>query len=348
VEFGDPQPDEILVRIAGVGLCHTDLVFGARLQIMKPPAILGHEGSGIVERIGAAVTKVVPGDHVVLTFNSCGTCPRCLAGQPSYCFSFPQLNYGAGRPDGSSAVTVGGERASANFFGQSSFATHAMAHERNVIPVDRDVPIELMGPLGCGVQTGAGSIINALACRAGSSLLILGAGAVGLSAVLGAVVQGCGTIIVVEPQKPRRALALELGATHVIDPVGADLAAAVRAIVPAGVDYAFDNSGLKNVIAAAIGCLAPHAKFGLVGVPPQMEDALSVPIAVMVGAGYSFIGIMEGDSDPDHFIPKMVALYRSGKFPFDKLITTYRLEEINRAVAEQHSGLCIKPVMLPH
>ncbi|HEY2658331.1 MAG TPA: NAD(P)-dependent alcohol dehydrogenase [Caulobacteraceae bacterium] len=348
VEIADPQPGEILVKIAGVGLCHTDLVFGARLQIMKPPAVLGHEGSGVVQSVGAGVTKVAKGDHVVLTFNSCGQCPRCVEGLPAYCFSFPKLNYAGARPDGSSAISIGDETASANFFGQSSFATHAMANERNVIPIARDVPIELMGPLGCGVQTGAGAIINSLACAKGSSLLVIGGGAVGLSAVLGAVVQGCATIIVVEPKASRRAMALELGATHVIDPIGADLPALVRAILPMGVDYAFDTSGLKDVISAAIGCLAPHAKFGLVGVPPQVDDLLTVPLNMMIGAGFSFIGIIEGDSDPDHFIPQLIDLYRAGRFPFDKLITTYRLDQINQAVSDQHAGLCIKPVMIPN
>lgn len=348
VQIGAPRPGEVLVRIAGVGLCHTDLVFGARLQIMKPPAVLGHEGSGIVEQVGEGVTKVAPGDHVVLTFNSCGACPRCIVGEPAYCFSFPKLNYAGARTDGTSAITIGDETASSNFFGQSSFASFAIAHERNVIPIDRDVPIELMGPLGCGVQTGAGAIMNALACEEGSSLLVLGGGAVGLSAVLGAVVRGCTTIIVVEPQPARRAMALDLGATHVIDPTATDIAAAVRAIVPTGVDHAFDNSGRKEVIGAAIGCLAPHAKFGLVGVPPQIDDVLTIPINLIVSAGYSFIGIIEGDSDPDRFIPELVALYRAGRFPFDKLITTYRLDEINRAVSDQHAGLCIKPVMIPN
>lgn len=348
VQVDTPRAGEVLVRIAGVGLCHTDLVFGQHLQIMKPPAILGHEGSGIVEQVGAGVTKVAVGDHVVLTFNSCGECQRCLDGAPAYCFSFPQLNYAGSRLDGSSAVRVGDEAVSANFFGQSSFASHAMAHERNVIPIDSEVPIELMGPLGCGVQTGAGAIINSLACHTGSSLLIIGGGAVGLSAVMGAVVQGCSKIIVAEPKEGRRAMAIELGATHVIDPLAVDLVTAVRAIVPPGVDFAFDNSGLKDVIVAAIGALAPHAKFGLVGMPPEVDDAITIPMNAMIGAGLSFIGIIEGDSDPDKFIPEMVALYRDGKFPFDRLITTYRLDEINTAVSDQHAGRCIKPVMIPN
>ncbi|MDO7836481.1 NAD(P)-dependent alcohol dehydrogenase [Sphingobium sp. HBC34] len=347
VEIEEPGAGEVLVRIAGVGLCHTDLVFGEHLGIMKAPAILGHEGSGIVERVGPGVTKVSPGDHVVATFNSCGACVRCADGHPAYCFSFAPLNYGGRRADGTSAVSIQGETASAHFFGQSSFASYALANERNVVAIDQSVPLELMGPLGCGIQTGAASVMNALACRARSSLLVLGGGAVGLSAVMGAVIQGCETIIVAEPKQARRDMALELGATHVVDPLNETLPEVVRSIVPHGVDYAFDTTGLKQVIEGALSCLSSHAKFGLVGVPPKADDAVSLPINHLVGAGISVVGIIEGDAQPDDFIPRMVALYKEGRFPFDRLITRYRLSDINQAIADQLSGKCIKPVMIP-
>ena len=347
IEIEAPRDDEVLVRIVGVGLCHTDLVFAAYLRIMTPPAVLGHEGAGIVERVGAGVTKVAPGDHVVLTFNSCGHCPTCERDEPAYCHSFGQLNNSGRRLDGSTGVTVGDESASAHFFGQSSFATHALASERNVVKIDDDVPLELMGPLGCGVQTGAGAIINSLACRSGSTLLVIGGGAVGLSAVMGAVVQGCSRIIVAEPKADRRKLALELGATDVIDPLSEDLAATVREIVPAGVDYAFDTSGLKDVIGQAVACMAPHGKFGLVGLTPKLDDCLEVPLNKIVAAGLSVVGIIEGDASPDRFIPLLVDLFRKGQFPFDRMISTYRLDQINEAIADQHAGKCIKPVLLP-
>ncbi|ESZ89070.1 MAG: alcohol dehydrogenase [Blastomonas sp. CACIA14H2] len=347
IEIEEPREDEILVRIAGVGLCHTDLVFAEHLGIMKAPAIFGHEGSGVVERVGSAVTKVAPGDHVVATFNSCGTCGRCDEGHPAYCLSFAPLNYGGRRADGTSAVSIDGEAVSAHFFGQSSFATHALVNERNAVAIGRSLPLELMGPLGCGIQTGAGSIIHALACRAGSSLLVLGGGAVGLSAVMGAVLQGCSTIIVAEPKPERRAMALELGATHVLDPSAHSLADCVRAIALHGVDYAFDTTGLSHVIEATVPCLAAHASFGLVGVPPRFEDTISLAINRLVSAGITVMGIIEGDVQPDDFIPHMAALYQQGRFPFDRLITQYRLDDINQAIADQHSGKCIKAVMIP-
>lgn len=347
IRIEEPRAGEVLVRIAGTGLCHTDLVFSSSMKVMKAPAIFGHEGAGVVERVGSGVTKVKPGDHVVMTFNSCGHCARCEAGHPSTCQFHVQHNYIGCRPDGSRGVCVGDEPASAHFFSQSSFATFALASERNVVPVDRHVPIELLGPLGCGIQTGAGSVMKALDCPEGSSLAIFGGGSVGLAAVMGAVVRGCGTIIVVEPMASRRDMALELGATHVIDPVGTNVAQAVRDIVPAGVEFAFDTSGLKSVIADALTMLASGGTLGLVGVAAPGRDLLDLPINQLIGSGLRIMGIIEGDVVPDRFIPEMVALYRAGRFPFDKLIRTYRLDEINQAIKDQHDGLCIKPILIP-
>lgn len=347
ISIEEPRSNEVIVKISGVGLCHTDLVFASSMKIMKAPAIFGHEGAGIVEQVGDGVSKVKPGDHVVLTFNSCGNCERCRSGHPAYCQHHVHHNYIGCRPDGSRGVCVGDEPASAHFFSQSSFATFALASERNVVPIDKNVPVELMGPLGCGVQTGAGSIMSAMACPSGSSLAIFGGGSVGLSAVLGAVVQGCSTIIVVEPVASRRDMALELGATHVIDPIGADVPAAIRSIVAAGLDYAFDTSGMKSVMADALRSLASGGTLGLVGVAAILDDTLPLPINQIIGSGLRIMGIIEGDVQPDQFIPELVALYRDGKFPFDKLLKTYPLDDINQAIQDQHDGLCIKPVLIP-
>jgi len=341
------RDNEILVRIAGTGLCHTDLVFAAGLTILKPPAVFGHEGAGIVEKIGDAVAGVSVGDHVVMTFNSCGNCVRCESGHPAYCLQFPAMNYGSGRADGSCTVHVGDQCVSANFFGQSSFAGYAIGNERNVVPIDKDVPIELMGALGCGVQTGAGSVMNAMACPEGSTLVILGGGAVGLSAVLGGAIQGCSTIIVIEPKPSRREMALELGATHVIDPADGDVVAAVREIVTIGVDFIFDTTGIPDLLTQSIQMLAPLGTLGIVGISNPIDASLPLPINQMVGAGFRVMGIIEGDVDPHEFIPRMVSLYREGRFPFDKLLKSYKLEDINEAIADQHAGQCIKPVLIP-
>lgn len=345
VELDEPRADEILVKIVGVGLCHTDIVAMSG-AIGGLPIVLGHEGSGIVERVGSAVSKVKPGDRVAISFRSCGTCVRCKSGEPAYCLTMPALNYIGQRPDGSRSLRAGSETLASNFFGQSSFATHCLTYERNVVKVPADVPLALMGPLGCGVQTGAGSIMRSLACKPGTSLLILGGGAVGLSAVLGAVVQRCGTIIVLEPHEARRKLAREFGATHTLDPAATrDLPAAVKDIVPFGVDYAFDTTGIPALQQTAMSCLAPHATFGIVGISPPGTPVPGDLMTVMT-FGHTIKGIIEGDSEPDEFIPEMIDLYKKGRFPFDRMIKTYPFKDINRAIAEQHQGARVKVVLV--
>jgi aryl-alcohol dehydrogenase len=345
VTLDEPREDEILVRVVGVGLCHTDIVFKASGTI-APPAVLGHEGSGIVEKVGAKVKKVAAGDRVAMTFRSCGQCPRCAKGEPAYCHTMPMLNYAGVRTDGSKSLSKDGDAIAGNFFGQSSFATYALTYERNVVKVPEGVPLELMGPLGCGIQTGAGGVMRSLNAEKGSSILILGGGAVGLSAVMGAKIQGCSTIIVLEPHEARRKLALELGATHVIDPKAqTDFAAEVRKIVPIGVDYAFDTTGIPPVLQATMTCLGPHGVFGIVGIAPP-GTPMPGDLMTAVTFGHTVKGIIEGDSDPDVFIPEMIEHYRAGRLPFDKLIRTYPLSEINKAIADQHHGDCVKVVLL--
>lgn len=343
----EPRDDEVIVRIAGVGICHSDIA-AAEQQLPAPlPAVLGHEGAGVVEKVGAKVTRVAPGDHVVLSFASCGVCAHCQDDQPGYCNEFSARNMACARPDGSSGIHVHGQPVASFFFGQSSFADRAISNQRNVIPIDREVPLELMGPLGCGLQTGAGAIMRSMAVKAGSSLLITGGGTVGLAALMGAVVQGATTIIVSEPHAGRRALATELGATHVIDPIGQDLNEAVRAIVPAGVTYAFDTTGRPDVIAAAFASLDMLGTIGLVAVPTDPMTMLSLHMLSVIGRGITIRGVCEGDSDPDVFIPELIALYKAGRFPIDKLVATYPLGQINRAVEDQLAGRCVKPVLIP-
>jgi aryl-alcohol dehydrogenase len=346
LELEDPRDDEVLVRIEAVGLCHTDLGFRDIETPLTLPAVLGHEGAGIVERVGAAVTKVEPGDKVLLTFRSCGTCDHCEGGHSAYCRHFPDLNFAGRRPDGSRALSAGDEPVSSHFFGQSSFASHALAFERNLVRVDPALDSATYAPLGCGVQTGAGAIMQSLACAPGSSLIVIGAGTVGLSAVMAGAIQRCAQVIAIEPKAERRALAIELGATHAIDPAAGDVIQQVRAIVPRGVDYALDTSGIVPAIEAAIGCLGSRGVLGLVGSPPSLDAAVPLPLVPAITFGFTVKGIIEGDSEPDHFIPELIDLHRQGRFPFDRLIRTYRLDDINQAVRDQHEGRCVKAVLL--
>lgn len=347
VTLEEPRANEILVRIAGVGLCHTDLLARDGGIPVALPAVFGHEGAGEVVAVGSAVTKLEVGDHVVLSFGACHQCASCHRGDGPYCDSTWALNYTGSRPDGSKAIHRGEEAISSHFFSQSSFAGFALASEDNAVRIDKDLPLELMGPLGCGIQTGAGAIMNTLACEPGSSLLVTGGGSLGLSAVLAAVVRGCTTIIVSEPHEVRRQLALELGATHTIDPIKEDLAAAVRTIVPAGVDYAFDATGLVPVINGAAASLGKRGVLAVAGVPTAPDSMASVPILPLIALGQSIRGTVEGDSQPQTFIPQLISLYREGRFPFDRLIKAYPLSRINEAVADHHSAKCLKAVLIP-
>ncbi|MGH6613446.1 NAD(P)-dependent alcohol dehydrogenase [Sphingomonas sp.] len=349
VEIEAPRAGEVRVRIAGVGLCHTDLIFRDQFAPYPLPAVLGHEGAGTIEAVGEGVDGLAVGDRVVLGFSSCGQCARCDEGLPSYCRDFPPLNYAGMRlEDGSKALSANGEAISSHFFGQSSFAAHAIVRAHNVVRVDQaSAPLDILGPLGCGFQTGAGGVMRSMACPAGSSIVILGGGPVGLAAVMGAAIQRCATIILVEPVAARRVLGEELGATHSIDPLAGDVTAAIRAILPDGADFAFDTSGRVEAIQAALVALTPRGMLGLVGVPAKAEDALTINIAGMITFGQRVIGIMEGDSDPQAFIPELIAHHAAGRFPFDRLVQTFPLAEINAAIAAQARGDCVKVVLIP-
>lgn len=348
LQLDEPREDEICVKILGVGLCHTDLVFASgALPMFELPAVLGHEGSGIVHSVGSKVTKVAAGDRVAVTFGSCGTCDRCDDGDAPYCRTWRERNFMGTRLDGTKSIQDDAGGVTSNFFSQSSFATHALTFERNVVKLPDDVPIELMGPLGCGVQTGAGAILNSLEAKSGSSLLIAGGGAVGLSAVMGAKIAGCKTVILLEPKAERRQMGLTFGATHVLDPADIEsLPEAVRAIEPRGVDYAFDTSGIPDVLQDIMQCLGVKGALGVVSVTPPDMPVPGNMLQVM-GQGHMIKGIVEGDSDPDVFIPQLVEYYQNGQLPFDLMIKTYPLSQINQAVADQHMGKCVKAVLLP-
>jgi aryl-alcohol dehydrogenase len=347
-DIEDPRPNEVLVEIHGVGLCHTDLVARDQFIPIPLPAVLGHEGAGVVAAVGHEVTKVRVGDRVVMSFASCGHCARCASGLPSYCASFPQLNFRGCRPDGSSGISIDGSAISSSFFGQSSFASHALTRERNLVKVENpDLPLEILGPLGCGLQTGAGAVMRSLACAPGSSICVFGGGPVGLAAVMGASIRNCATIILVEPIAARRVMAHSLGATHVIDPASGTVGDAIRAIVPGGVDYALDSSGREEVVMTALGALGSHGLLGLVGVPPRPDSAISVNLASLITYGHRIQGIIEGDSDLDRFIPELLGHFQANRFPFDRLIKTYSIAQINEAITAQLRGDCIKAVLVP-
>ena len=347
IRVAAPVGDEVLIRIVGTGLCHTDVaVLHGQLPVALP-AVLGHEGAGIVEAVGPDVAALRPGDAVVLTFLSCGVCGQCSRNQPAYCDSFGALNFAGCRGKDGDALRDAAGPIGGAFFGQSSFATHALASERNAIRVAPDAPLALLGPLGCSLQTGAGAVLRSLDVPVGSTILILGGGPVGLAAVMAAAVRACATIILSEPFAARRDLALDLGATHVVDPGANDLATAVRAILPDGVAFALDTTARLDVITAALAALGRRGTLGLIGVPADPRATLPLSLLDTTGRGLAVRGICEGDSDPAAFIPELVDLFAAGRFPLDRLVKTYPMSQVNQAIADQAAGHCIKAVLVP-
>jgi aryl-alcohol dehydrogenase len=344
LDLCDPNDDEVLVRIVGVGICHTDL--GARdghLPIPPPPSVFGHEGAGVVEKVGARVTKVKPGDHVVLAWDYCGACAACKAGKELYCLNFFLHNFHGARPDGTITLRKGDQPIHGSFFCQSSFADFALANERNVVKVREDVPLEILGPMGCGVMTGAGAVMNSLRPRPGASIAIFGVGPVGMSAVLGAVVCGCTTIIAVDIKSERLEAAKELGATHTVNAGEVDPVETILDMTGGGAEFSLECVGNPKVLRQAVDVLPRLGVCGLLGVvPPGTEVSLDMDLLMN---GRAVKGILGGDAIADLFIPKLIELYSQGRFPFDRMITFYPFEEINRAVKDMEEGRVVKPLL---
>lgn len=343
LEISDPRDDEVLIRMVAGGICHTDLAARDQHLPIPLPSVLGHEGAGIVEEVGAKVSKIKPGDHVVLTWNSCGMCPACKTGKDPYCHQFLPINFSGARSDGSTTLRKGDQNIHGSFFCQSSFAELALAHERNVVRVREDVPLEILGPLGCGVQTGAGAVMNTLRAGPGSSIAVFGVGPVGMSAVLGAVVCGCTTIIAVDIIPERLEKAKEFGATHAINAAQDDPVEVILEITGGGAEYTLECVGNPRVLRQAVDSLPLLGVCGLLGVvAPGTEVVLDMD---KIMNGRTVRGIIEGDSIPDLFIPKLIELYSQGRLPFDKMITFYAFDEINKAVEDMETGRVIKPVL---
>lgn len=344
VELETPRPDEVLIRMVATGICATDAHVRQQLMPTPLPAILGHEGAGVVERVGSVVSHLKPGDHVVLSYHSCGQCKPCLSSHSAYCDHVWETNFAGARLDGTIGVSsADGNKLHAHFFGQSSFATYALANHRNAIKVPDDVPLELLGPLGCGFQTGAGSVLKALRVPVGASIAIFGVGAVGLAAIMAAKVADAAVIIAIDVNAERLKLACELGATHCVNPrEQTDVALAIRDIASRGVEFVLDTSGRKENLDSGIGALAPMGQFGFVAFN---DHSGAVVEASRLTVGQSLTGIIQGDAISGLMIPELVGLYRSGRFPFDRLLTFYDFTEINEAFDDVAAGRVIKAVL---
>ena len=344
-DLDDPRDDEILVKVEAVGVCHTD--DNARLGRLPVvfPIILGHEGAGVVERTGQDVTRVRAGERVLFTPDYCGRCEQCLLGKTPYCDQVVAVTFTGTRPDGTPRAHQGGRPVRASFFGQSSFATHALVTERNIVPVPRDAPLHYLAGFTCGVQTGAGAILNAMPVGSASKVAIWGAGAVGLAAVMAARASGAAEIVAVDRVRHRLDLALELGATAAVDTAGrelADVAAEVVKVTGRGADVALDTTGSPQVILAEVQSLATH---GVGSVITSSGAPLTLPPGDLLLRGRQLRGTMGGHINPTVFIPRLLELHARGRFPVDRLVRNYPFAQLNTAIADSLSGATIKPVL---
>ncbi len=333
LEMEGPRDDEVLVRLVASGICRTDIDYCDAWAEGEFPVVLGHEGAGVVEAVGKRVKNIKPGDHAVLSYQSCGKCPQCRKGRPAHCRYLYDINFGFQRLDGSNALQRSGARG--HFFGQSSFATHTLATERNLVRVSKNLPLETLAPLGCGVQTGAGTVMNSLKVTRGASIAVFGTGSVGLAAVMASRLVRAQPIIGVDIKSNRLRFALELGATHVVDSRQQDVRARIEKITGRGVDYVVETTGEPDMHRLAIRVLNPEGVVGLL----TGENGAEFP------GGRKTLGIIQGDAVPQLFIPKLIKLYQAGRFPFDRLEKFYKFRDINRAIADAKRGTTIKPVL---
>lgn len=342
VTLDEPKANEVLIKMVGTGVCHTDLGVQAQ-HIQTPlPIALGHEGAGIVEKVGPGVVDFQPGDHVVISFSYCNSCKSCLEGHPAACEQFGKLNFGGAHLDGTTRLSHPNQQKVATLFGQSSLATYAIAHMNNVVKVDKDVDLQLLGPLACGIQTGAGTVLRKLKPGFGESIVIFGCGGVGLSGVMAAKLTGAKNIIAVDIIPERLELAKELGATHTINGKEVDTVEEIYKITGKGSEYVLEATGIPELIKQGIRSLRARGIMAVVGVGPDttlnIHDELIPP-------NRTIMGVVEGDSIPKLFIPQLIEYYKAAKFPFDKLIKRYPFEKLHEAIDDMKSGKTIKPVI---
>ncbi len=343
VELEAPRDDEVLVRMVATGLCHTDLTMGNLLPAEMFPNVFGHEGAGVVEEVGAGVQGLAPGDHVVMSFRSCRDCAKCRAGLVGYCDQTLMLNYMGMRMDGSMPISRDGGPVFGNFFGQSSLAAHALAYADNCVKVDPELDLTLVAPYGCGFQTGAGTVLNVIKPAKDDSLVVYGVGAVGLAAIAAAAAVGVESIVAVDPLAARRSAAERFGATTVDPAAVEDVVARVKELTGGGAAYGIDTTAISKVVKQAQQSLAVRGTLVALGLGAE-EYALDA-IDLLQG-GKTVKSSIEGDSDPQEMVPRLIEMRAAGTFPMDDLVTTYPADQINQAVADVTSGAVVKPVLL--
>lgn len=344
VTLDEPQENEVLVKIVATGVCHSDLHFMKGDMPQPTPFVPGHEGAGVVEKVGPGVTTVQPGDHILLNIAfSCGKCPRCYEGRPTLCVENLPIQMMATLPGGGIRLHRG-DQALNHLFGLACFAQKVVVHERSAIKIREDAPLDVVCVLGCGVSTGIGAAINTAHVRPGESIAVFGCGGVGLSAVMGAKLAGAGTIIAVSRSDHKLNKAKELGADYVIKASEEEPLAKVAELTGGGADYAIECVGSVNVMVQALGSIRMGGTCVIAGMAP-LADTLSIaPFHFLLGK--TITGSTQGDVVPQIDIPRYIDLFMAGKLPIDKIITkSYKLDEVNEAFEALEKGEAIKSVI---
>ncbi len=334
VEIAAPIGREVLVEVQASGLCHTDLLFATN-DIVPKPAVLGHEVAGVVAAIGPEVSNFAIGDHVVGSLaQACGGCARCLSGRPFQC-RYPGATL---RPSGETPRLSRNGVGLFQGFGLGGFAERALIHENQLAGVPKDMPFPQAALLGCGVVTGAGSVLNTANVSAGDSVVIFGAGGVGLNAVSGARIAGASRIVVIDIQEKRLNVARSFGATDVVDSSKANPVEAVLDLVPGGADHVFDFVGLKLVAEQGLAMLAVGGGLYLVGVSKPEVD-ISLNIFAAIGGQKRVVGVNFGSTNAKRDIPMYAQLYLQGRMNLDDLVSkTIALRDVNDGYAALKDG----------
>jgi aryl-alcohol dehydrogenase len=345
LEVAEPGPQEVLVRVVASGICQTDVHARDGFFLIPCPAVYGHEGAGVVERVGHTVTTLTPGDHVIMANPSCDACPECRAGFETYCSNAPLLKHSGYRADGTSlSFRRGTDPIYGSFFQQSSFASVTIAMARNTIRVPDEVPLDILAAFPCGVNTGAGAVMNVLKPNPGDSYVAFGTGTVGCAGLLAAKLAGCDPIIAVDVFDERLALAHSLGATHTVNAKAPQLVNEVRRLAGGrGAQWCLEAAGVPAALRAAVEVLAPRGTACLVG---SARAGVEVPLETRaLQQGRIVRGCIQGDSDVRTFLPRLIALYCAGQLPIERLVRHYPHAAINDAVADMLAGTTIKAVL---
>jgi S-(hydroxymethyl)glutathione dehydrogenase/alcohol dehydrogenase len=346
VRLAAPGHGEVRVRIAASGVCHSDWNAVSGLSPSPLPAVLGHEGAGVVEVVGADVTSVSVGDHVVLSWlPSCGTCRRCIEGRPSLC-EVATTHMGGTLPDGDTRLSRG-DMPINHYSYLSTFARHAVVAERSCIVIPPGTDLEVAALVGCGVMTGIGAVIHRAKVAPGSSVAVFGAGGVGLSAIMGASLAGAGTIIAVEPIESKRALAVSLGATVALDGNDPDLVEKLVLHSAGGLDYAFEAAGLTRLTELAFAATRAGGMIVNIGIPP-LSATVTLPGPELVRSEKVVTGSLYGSSRPQIDMPMILRLHAEGRLPLERLVARrYPLEDVNVAFEDMQRGEVARGILLP-